>query len=70
MVTSKTAKRDLGNIHKGETYLHITGRDATYIKAAAKKVGLSGEALVNNALILFIETHGVHGAVIDNGDAH
>ena len=68
MITSKTAKRDLGNIHKGETYLSFTGKDANYIKCAAKKVRLSEEELVNKALLMFIDNHGVHGVACVNGD--
>jgi hypothetical protein len=69
MITSKTAKRDLGNIRKGETYLSFTGRDADYIKCAAKKVRLSKEELVNKALLMFIDNHSVRGVACENGEA-
>lgn len=71
MITAKQAKHDLdlGNIKKGDHYLHITGADAAYIKSAAKKVNLSGEALVNNALLMFLDNHTVHAVVAENGEA-
>jgi hypothetical protein len=69
MITTKVADRNTQNIRKGETYLSFTGRDADYVRGAAKKVGLSEGELVSKALLMFIDRHGVRGVSCYNGDA-